>query len=397
MPRWTLFLIFITVTILVLGGVHFYFYRRLVVSPELPTPWSSVVKAALIALTLSFPISMVVGRALEPGPARFVLAPLYVWLGVMMMLFFLFLSIDLVRGVGWLGARMAGREGLVTDPARRLFLARAIAGGAAGLVALLTGISLWRGLGKLVVKPVEVVLPNLPPAFDGFTIAQLTDLHLGAMRRGDWVREVVERTNGLKPDLIAVTGDLADAAPSQLPDEVDMLGKLSAPQGVFFVTGNHEYFIDPIGWLKRLGEIGMRVLRNERVEIRRGDAVFDLAGIDDGAGRRMAKGHGPDLAKAVRGRDESRALVLLAHQPRAVFEACKRGVGLILSGHTHGGQIWPWRYLVYLQQPYVSGLHDHEGTQVYVSEGTGFWGPPMRLGSTAEITLVTLRAPRQPD
>jgi predicted MPP superfamily phosphohydrolase len=135
------------------------------------------------------------------------------------------------------------------------------------------------------------------------------------------------------------------------------------------------------------------VLRNERIEIRRGESVFDVAGIDDDAGKRMATGHGPDLDKALRGRDEGRALVLLAHQPRAVFEACKKDVGLLLSGHTHGGQIWPWRYLVYLQQPYVSGLHDHEGTQVYVSEGTGFWGPPMRLGSTAEISLVTLRSP----
>lgn len=396
MPRWILFLVFISISILVLGGVHFYFYRRLVVAPELPAPWTTVGKVALIALTLSFPISMMVGRAIEPGPARIVLAPLYVWLGVMLMLFFLLLSIDLLRGVGWLGARLAGREGLVTDPERRLFLARAIAGGAAGLVALASGIALWRGLGKLVVKPVDVVLPQLPPALDGFTIAQLTDLHLGAMRRGDWVREVVERTNALKPDLIAITGDLADAAPDQLPAEVTMLGKLSATHGVYFVTGNHEYFIDPIGWLKRLGEIGMRVLRNERVEIGKDGAVFELAGIDDDAGHRMAKGHGPDLAKAVRGRDDSRALVLLAHQPRAVFEACQSGVGLVLSGHTHGGQIWPWRYLVYLQQPYVSGLHDHEGTQVYVSEGTGFWGPPMRLGSTAEITLVTLRAPSQP-
>ncbi|MBW2458752.1 MAG: metallophosphoesterase [Deltaproteobacteria bacterium] len=395
MPRWILFLIFISISILVLGGVHFYFYRRLVMAPELPPPWSTVGKVALIALTLSFPISMMVGRALEPGPARIVLAPLYVWLGVMLMLFFLLLSIDLLRGLGWLGARVAGREGLVTDPDRRLFLARVIAGGAAGVVALASGVALWRGLGKLVVKPVEVMLPKLPPALDGFTIAQLTDLHLGAMRRGDWVREVVERTNELKPDLIAITGDLADAAPDQLTAEVALLAKLSAPQGVHFVTGNHEYFIDPLGWLAKLGEIGIRVLRNERVEIRKGEAAFDLAGIDDDTGVRLAKGHGPDLPKALRGRDEGRALVLLAHQPRAVFEACKSGVGLVLSGHTHGGQIWPWRYLVYLQQPYISGLHDHEGTQVYVSEGTGFWGPPMRLGSTAEITLVTLRAPSQ--
>jgi predicted MPP superfamily phosphohydrolase len=117
--------------------------------------------------------------------------------------------------------------------------------------------------------------------------------------------------------------------------------------------------------------------------------------VDDHVGRRFAPGHGADIPKAMRDADPKRAVVMLAHQPQAVLEACKHNVGLVLSGHTHGGQIWPWRYLVYLQQPYVDGLHDHQGTQIYVSDGTGFWGPPMRLGSTAEITHVTLRSPEK--
>jgi hypothetical protein len=236
------------------------------------------------------------------------------------------------------------------------------------------------------------MLPKLPPELDGFTIAQLTDLHLGAMRRGSWVQEVVDQTNRLEPDLIAITGDLADATPRQLSTEMGMLRRLTAEQGVFFVTGNHEYFIDLEGWLRTLRSLGIRVLRNERVAIRRGDAAFDLVGVDDHDGGRMAAGHGTNVAGAMKNHDPDRATVLLAHQPRTIFDAAEHEIGLVLSGHTHGGQIWPWNYLVYLQQPYVSGLHEYRGTQIYVSEGTGFWGPPMRLGSTSEITLVTLRS-----
>ena len=145
--------------------------------------------------------------------------------------------------------------------------------------------------------------------------------------------------------------------------------------------------------MRRLPILGLRVLHNERVVIGSGDAALELAGVDDHAGRRFDPDHGADVARAMKGRDPTRASVLLAHQPRVADEAARHQVGLVLSGHTHRGQIWPWRYLVYLQQPYVSGLHRHGGTQIYVSEGTGFWGPPMRIGSTAEITLVTLRSP----
>jgi predicted MPP superfamily phosphohydrolase len=204
---------------------------------------------------------------------------------------------------------------------------------------------------------------------------------------------VVEKTNALSPDLVAITGDLAEGSVAKFGKEVEPLRKLSAPQGVFFVTGNHEYFHDLDGWLGLLDEFGIRVLRNERVPIGRGGDSFDLAGIDDHDGGRIAPGHGPDLGKALESRDPARALVLLAHQPRIIDEAARLGVGLVLSGHTHGGQIWPFSYLVYLQQPYVRGLKESGGTKLYLSSGTGFWGPPMRLGTTAEIALITLRNP----
>jgi len=155
------------------------------------------------------------------------------------------------------------------------------------------------------------------------------------------------------------------------------------------VTGNHEYYSGVDEWIAELGRIGVRVLRNERVALADG---LDLAGVDDHSARRMRDDHGPDLPRALAGRDPARAVVLLAHQPRAVEEASRHGVDLQLSGHTHGGQIWPWMYMVRLQQPYVAGLFKHGETHLYVSSGTGYWGPPMRLGTTPEITRITLKA-----
>jgi len=399
MPRWLLFVIFFGVAGTLLGGVHFYLYRRLVVSPALPAPWSTVVRVALIVLAVSIPLSFVVIRLVSNEAAKYLVYPVYVWMGLMLMFFFVLLGLDLVRGLAWSVTRATGHADLLADPERRLILARAMAGAAAGTVFTAATIGLAHGLGKVAVKRVEVTLAHLPLELDGFTLVQLTDLHLGPMRHGDWVAEVVRRVNELKPDLVAITGDLVDGTVAQLADDVAPLKSLEAPQGVYFVTGNHEYFSDLTGWLKHLPSIGLRVLRNERVTIRRGGPggpCFDLAGVDDHEGRRFAPGHGADIPKAMRGADPNRAVVLLAHQPKAVLEACRHNVGLVLSGHTHGGQIWPWRYLVYLQQPYVDGLHNHKGTQIYVSDGTGFWGPPMRLGSTAEITHVTLRSRAAP-
>jgi predicted MPP superfamily phosphohydrolase len=202
----------------------------------------------------------------------------------------------------------------------------------------------------------------------------------------------VEKTNYLKPDLIAITGDLAEGSVRQFQEEVEPLRDLTAPEGVFFVTGNHEYFHDLEGWLIRLAQMGIRVLRNERVPVGTREGGFDLAGVDDHDGARIASGHGPDLTKALEDRDLNRPVVLLAHQPRIIQEASEARVDLVLSGHTHGGQIWPFSYLVYLQQPYVRGLKRRGETYLYLSSGTGFWGPPMRLGTTAEIALITLRA-----
>jgi hypothetical protein len=243
------------------------------------------------------------------------------------------------------------------------------------------------------IKNVEIGLVKLPKALNGFKIAQLTDLHIGMSLGGEWLKEIVRRTNALKPDAIVITGDMIDGPPERILQEVEPIKELQAPQGVFFVTGNHEYYSDIPKWMPLFEKMGLKMLHNERVSLGRGDDTFDLAGIDDFHATSIEPEHGPDLEKAIKGRDPNRELILLAHQPKAVFEAALHDVGLLVSGHTHGGQLWPFNHLVHLSQPYLSGLNRHnERTQVNVSEGTGFWGPPMRAGTKSEITLLKLRS-----
>jgi predicted MPP superfamily phosphohydrolase len=232
-----------------------------------------------------------------------------------------------------------------------------------------------------------VAIDRLTKAKSGYRIVQISDVHVGPTIGKEFIEEIVARINALKPDLIAITGDLVDGSVTELEEHVAPLARLTAKDGVFFVTGNHEYYSGADEWIAHLGRLGVRVLRNERVRVG-GDAGFDLAGIDDASS--SDSGHGSDLKRALAGRDDTCACVLLAHQPRGIDLADAMGVDLQLSGHTHGGQMIPWNFLVRLQQPFVAGLHKLARAQIYVSRGTGYWGPPMRLGAPAEITEIEL-------
>jgi hypothetical protein len=393
MTRNLYFVLFAITAILVVAAVHYYLWMRLVRDPALPAPWRQIGTLVVILLGASLPVGMIVARTAPFEVARWLSLLPYFWMGTMVLVLFFLLGADLLKAAAWGVGRITGGDPLA-DPSRRLAISRLVAG-AVGLAATgFGGVAVGRALGEVEVRRVEVRLSRLPRALDGFRIVQLTDLHVGLTLGREFVGRVVERTRGLRPDLVAITGDLVDGTPQQLRGEVAPLAGLSAPHGVFFVTGNHEYYAGAAEWMPVLEEFGIRVLRNERVTVERAGASFQLAGIDDHNARGMADGHGPDLGKALAGRDPATEVVLLAHQPRAVEEASALDVGLVLSGHTHGGQLWPWNHLVRLQQPYVKGLHRHgqARTQVYVSQGTGFWGPPMRLGTTGEITEIILRA-----
>ncbi|WP_078535271.1 metallophosphoesterase, partial [Streptomyces pristinaespiralis] len=268
---------------------------------------------------------------------------------------------------------------------RRLFVSR-IVGGAAATAALGTvGYGTYGVLRGPRVKRVTVPLAKLPRAAHGFRIAVVSDIHLGPILGRSHTQRIVDSINATQPDLVAVVGDLVDGSVADLGSAAEPLARLRSRHGSFFVTGNHEYFSGADEWVDHVRELGLRPLRNERVEIAGG---FDLAGVDDVAGE--DEGQGPDFVKALGDRDRSRAAVLLAHQPVVIHDAVEQGVDLQLSGHTHGGQLWPGNHLAALANPTVAGLERYGDTQLYVSRGAGAWGPPVRVGASSDITVVEL-------
>ncbi|HXT96208.1 MAG TPA: metallophosphoesterase [Polyangia bacterium] len=313
----------------------------------------------------------------------------YIWLGLMFLLLTTVFFSDLLRLLGAFGRRLLATRPF--DPQRRLLIARSSAAVSGILASSLGAVGLSAVRKPVDVRRVEVRLDRLPLEQHGLRIVQLTDIHVGPTIGRDFVEQIVARTNALVPDLIAITGDLVDGSVAHLAPAIAPLAGLRAPHGVFFVTGNHEYFSGAQAWMNELRRLGIRVLRNERISIGNGTAGFDLAGVDDRSSERYG-GLAPldALRRALGDRDPSRELVLLAHQPRTLLDAEPFGVGLQLSGHTHGGQMWPFNFIVQLQQPFIAGLHRRGGTQIYVSRGTGYWGPPMRLGAPAEITEIRL-------
>jgi predicted MPP superfamily phosphohydrolase len=373
---------FVLIVLSLVAALHYYVWARLVRDPALPPIAHAALTGLMVLLFLSVPATLFFARRADADQLRPLLLGAYGWIGLLFILVMLLTVTDLGLLLASLIAQL-GNERSPADPEKRATISRLL-GVSVALVAGGAGTAAVRsGLGQLVVKQVDVALRRLPAALDGTTIVQLTDVHVGPTIRREFIESVVERANALEPDVIAITGDLVDGSVDQLREHVAPLANLRARYGVYFVTGNHEYYSGAEAWCAELGRLGIRVLRNERVSIGTDEHSFDLAGIDDWSAR-------PDLEKAVAGRDHSRELVLLAHQPRAIHEADALGVGLQLSGHTHGGQIFPWNLFVRLQQPVVSGLHQIGNALIYVSNGTGYWGPPMRLGAPAEITKVVL-------
>jgi hypothetical protein len=380
---------FFAVLTLVVGGIHYYLWSRLVRAPELGATWQRWGTVATIVLALSLPAGMWLARNLPKSASSAVSWVVFIWMGVSVILFFLLLGSELVRGGA---AAVAALSNNPLDAARRTFLSRSIAGVVGALGVAVAGFGAQSALGAVAVEKVRVALRRLPRSLSGFKVAQISDVHIGPTLGRAWLEDVVATVNATDPDIVVITGDLVDGSVDALREETAPLGKLKAKHGVFFVTGNHEYYSGADAWIAELTRMGIRVLRNERVSIGEGEESFDLAGVDDWSAARHGQGHGADLPKALAGRDPLRELVLLAHQPKQIVEAAALGVGLQLSGHTHGGQIYPWHLFVKLDQPYLAGLASHGETQIYVSRGTGYWGPPMRVGAPPEISLLELHA-----
>lgn len=343
------------IALAILTAAHGYIWWQLVL--PLPSPAWQLGTALIALLYPSFPLTQGIARKRSRAAAKPWLLVGYIWFG--------FATYLLLGAIGAHVAVICGVEPQVA----------AMWGGGIAIGVVVLGL-LHVARGPLV-RRVRVPLAKLKAPY---TIVQLTDVHIGQIIGRDFAELMVRRVNALKPDAIVITGDLVDGRLSELRPHIEPLRHLRARDGVYCVTGNHEYYWDAESWLVHIRSLGIHVLRNENVKL--GDAVT-IAGADDSSAAE-------DVPRAVAGCDPTLPLVLLAHHPRTITRAIAAGVDLQLSGHTHGGQLLPWGYLARLFDPKVAGLERFGSTYLYVSAGTGFWGPPLRVGTSCEISAITL-------
>jgi hypothetical protein len=369
------FAIFLVVALGIIGSAHHYYWMRLVVQPHWPEPLTAlgtwaVWGGALLLVTYPF-----IERTQPPRVAQFFVWPGFVWMGAC---FYLLLGLwvsDLLRLV----LSASGVE-----------VARMQAAGVLGVtLAVLIGGG-WNALRGPVLKEVELRMPRWPRELDGYRLVQISDIHIGATLHRGFAQKLVDMANGARPDLIAVTGDLVDGSVAQLADEVAPFASLRARDGVFFVAGNHDHYSGARSWLKKAEDLGMTVLRNRHQVVERAPARFVLAGVDDPTGKRSG-GRGDDVDAAVSGAPAEVPTILLAHDPRCFDRAAGKQIDLQISGHTHGGQMWPFGMFVRLQTRFLAGRYAIGASQLYVSRGTGFWGPPIRMFAPSELTVLVLR------
>lgn len=275
--------------------------------------------------------------------------------------------------------------------ARRRFLLNATNGAMFAVALPMTGYGMFNARREPAVVENALAVPGLPEGLDGFTIAQISDTHIGPTIRSRWARMVVDAVNRLNPDMIVHTGDLVDGSVDGLKKDIAPMGDLHAPHGVWFCTGNHEYYSGVHEWLIEAGRLGLTPLINEHTVIETGNGRILLGGVTDINSSRFESTHVSSPSAAMLGAPEHDVSILLAHQPNSVHAAAEAGFDIQLSGHTHGGQYFPYTLVIHLFQDYVAGQYRHRDTTLYVNTGTGYWGPPMRLGTTPEITLHTLR------
>jgi len=365
--------------------LHAYVGVRLL-QPLAPWPLAVTLLCLMLAASAVLLPLALIGRRLRSPRGRTALA----WAGMLAMgLFSSLLVFTLLRDALLLAAAAVGAlwpgggllEGIGTATAWAV-LAAALA---------VTALGAWNARRTAAVVRVDVPVTDLPRELQGFTIAQISDVHVGPTIRGAYVQAIVERVNRLGADMVAVTGDLVDGSVAELADHVAPLAALKSRHGTFFVTGNHEYYSGAHAWIAELRRLDMRVLMNEHVVLQHDGSALLVAGITDHGAHHFDASHRSDPRASLSGAPVGVAMrLLLAHQPRSAMAAAGLGFHLQLSGHTHGGQFWPWNLFVRLQQPFTAGLHRLRDLWVYTSRGTGYWGPPKRFGAPSEITHLRL-------
>jgi predicted MPP superfamily phosphohydrolase len=354
--------------------LHLYIGWR--IAPELPgavAPWAF--SAVLLASAILIPLAFFGRRSRDRAKAD-----RYSWAGMLALgLVSTLLVFTLLRDGLLLLAWPLGIAALPEQSALAVPL----------LAALFMAIGIFNARRTARVRNVEVPVANLPAALQGFTIAQISDIHVGPTIKRAYLQSIVDAVNTLEADAVAVTGDLVDGRVQDLAPHVAPLQQLRSRHGTFFVTGNHEYYSGAEEWIAELQRLGVQVLMNEHVVLRHDGASLVMAGVADPSAHHFNPQHRSDPQRALHGAPADAGVrVLLAHQPRSADAAAQAGFDLQLSGHTHGGQYWPWNLFVRLQQPYTAGLHRLKQLWVYTSRGTGYWGPPVRFGAPSEITRL---------
>jgi predicted MPP superfamily phosphohydrolase len=365
--------------------LHAYIGLRLL--PALPLGAAGVCAGlALLALSALLMPAPFLLRAAQRHPA----ADLLAWAGYLAMgLFSSLFVLTVLRDLALLLLRLLALFAPGLAPSAAVHEASALAVVAAAALLTLVGVFNARRLARVV--EVDLPIAGLPAALSGFSIVQISDIHVGSTIKRGYISAIVGRVNALKPDLIAVTGDLVDGSVARLAPHIAPLGELSARHGVYCVTGNHEYYSGVHDWIDELRRLGLRVLLNESAVLEHGGARLLVGGVTDWSGHHFDPAHRSDPHAALAGMPGDVALkLLLAHQPRSAPAAAEAGFDVQLSGHTHGGQFLPWNFFVRFQQPFTAGLNRLKDLWVYTSRGTGYWGPPVRFGAPSEITRLRL-------
>jgi predicted MPP superfamily phosphohydrolase len=385
--------------VLIVALLHAFIGFRLV--PELTAPWGWVLGVGLALSSMLMPLGLV-GSRLTGRWLRQPWAELLTWVGLLLMgLFSSLFVLTALRDVLLLAAWGVSALGIGLP----LASLRTLSGQVTPLLALaVTLLGFLNARRTPAVVRVDVPIKGLPAALHGFTLAQISDIHVGPTIKRAFLQRIVDKVNTLGADVVAITGDLVDGKVAELAGHVAPLAGLQSRHGTFFVTGNHEYYSGAHAWIAELRRLGLTVLLNEHVVLYHGknrgvDAQDDsqtvaplvLAGVTDFTAHHFDKAHRSDPTLALQGAPAAALVrVLLAHQPRSAAAASDAGFDLQLSGHTHGGQFWPWNLFVPMQQPFTAGLNKLQNLWVYTSRGTGYWGPPKRFGAPSEITALRL-------
>jgi predicted MPP superfamily phosphohydrolase len=407
-------LAFVAVVFLAIALIHLYLWKRLVRDTLRPGLARRIGGVAAIALAVLVPATLIGTRT---GAAEWLAWPGYLWIALMFYLLVALIVLEVPRllialttrakgtanaapaAVTRTGPPTAQRTATATADApddaaagklgieRRLLIARSAAIVAGLTAAGITGYGVRTALGPPQLARLEFPLAKLPRALDGTRLAVVSDIHLGALTGLRHVGRIVDMVNSVNADIVCIVGDLVDGTVEELGRYAEPLAGIRSRRGSYFVTGNHEYYSGFAPWIEEVARLGVRPLRNERVDL----GGLDLAGVNDLNGTDF--GDAPDFAKALGNRDTTRPVILMAHQPIAVHDAAPYGVDLQVSGHTHGGQMVPFNLVVRMEQPIVSGLGRVDGVPVYVTNGAGFWGPPVRVGAPPQVSVIDLRTP----